>query len=153
MGNKPIIQLWESVGLGVIIAYPTGVLCSNQTGGTSCLHPQLEGVFVPLRNDCLEETRELISPENDLIEYFTGSKYKGTGATLGLDKEDAYFIETLLAKHGLSPAIHVDHDQLKESHEAWVHVIILGDEHSILPVFSGFGNYPKQGVLTWANSD
>ena len=61
---KPTIELWESVGLGLIVEMPSGVLYSNQTGGFSCLHPAIEGVFLPLRND--HSFWKLISPERDL---------------------------------------------------------------------------------------
>ena len=84
---KPMIKLWESVGLGLIIEMPTGILYSNQTGGFSCLQPSLEGTFLPLRND--HSFWELMSPERELREYFEGPKHGGTGATSGLDTEDA----------------------------------------------------------------
>jgi hypothetical protein len=58
---KPTIELWESVGLGLIVEMPSGVLYSNQTGGFSCLHPSTEGVFLPIRND--HSFWELLSPE------------------------------------------------------------------------------------------
>lgn len=35
-------------GPGVIIPRTPGTLYENQAGGISCLHPQAEGVFVPL---------------------------------------------------------------------------------------------------------
>ena len=44
--NKPQIEIWDSVGLGIIIEFPTGVMISNQTGGTACLHPKTEGIFL-----------------------------------------------------------------------------------------------------------
>jgi len=153
MSRKPSIELWQHAGMGLIIEYPSGVICSNQTGGTACLHPEVEGVFVPLRNDTLEETHSLISPENELYEYFVGPKHKGAGATSGLDSEDADKIQTVLAKHCLSPPIDIDRQRLKESHEAWVYVTISGDEDQAAPVFSGFEPYPRKGILTWSNSD
>ena len=57
------IELWEHVGLGLILEWPSGVMITNQTGGTSCLAPEIEGVFIPLRNDCTEKERVLVSPE------------------------------------------------------------------------------------------
>lgn len=49
--SKPIIEIWDSVGLGLIIEYPSGVVIVNQTGGTACLHSECEGVYLPLAND------------------------------------------------------------------------------------------------------
>jgi len=151
--SKPVIRLWDSVGLGIIIAHPSGVVFSNQTGGTACLQPELEGVFVPLRNDVLTETQEFLSPERDLCEHFTGPKHCGAGATPGLDSEDADFIDGVLAKHRLADVLRVERNKLRDSHEAWVQVVVSGDESDEHPVFSGFGPYPRQGVLTWSNSD
>jgi len=74
--DKPVVELWEAVGLGVIIDYPSGVLYSNQTGGFSCLHPVTEGIYVPVRNDTLE-TGELIGPERDLQKFFEGAEVFG----------------------------------------------------------------------------
>jgi hypothetical protein len=150
---QPKITLFDHVGLGLIIEYPSGVTYSNQTGGTSCLAPTLEGVFVPLRNDCAMPSRELLSPENTLVTYFEGPKWQGTGATQGIDADDADFIERLLLEYRLSNCIIVDRSRLRDSHEAWIHVLVTAEEDSIAPVFFGFTPYPRHGVLTWANTD
>lgn len=39
---------------GVIINLPTGVFFTNQTGGVSCNHPELEGIFIPLHDTAPE---------------------------------------------------------------------------------------------------
>lgn len=145
------VELWEHVGLGLILEWPSGVVISNQTGGTSCLSPELEGVFIPLRNDCTEKDRVMISPENELYAYFARGKWGGSGATGGIEADDAEFIETTIGS--LFPAIRVDRDRLAESHEAWIHVKVFGDEPCDPPLFSGFAPYPRAGVLTWQNSD
>jgi hypothetical protein len=151
--SKPRIELWEHVGLGIILSWPTGIIYTNQTGGTSCFHPEMEGAFVPLRNDCTEEGRILMSPENELWNYFTGPRWRGDGATLGLEAADADFIDDLLRKAKLFPTVRVDRDRLKDSHEAWVHVIVAGDESNDSPIFAWFAPYPRAGLLTWQNSD
>ncbi len=152
---KPVVQLWESVGLGVIIDYPSGLVYSNQTGGTSCLHPEAEGVFVPLRNDTGYRDPKLISPENDLFDYFEGPKHRGTGATSGLDSADADFIDSVLANCSLAGVLSVDRERLGESHEAWVHVVVHREEQNEdeLKIFRGLGPYPRCGLLTWSNTD
>ena len=152
----PKIQLLEGVGLGLIIAYPSGVIYSNQTGGTACLHPELEGVFIPLGNDLEVPSNKLLGPQEALADYFEGPKHQGTGATTGLDAEDAEFIDGVLRRWGLIRFIELDRGKLKESHEAWVYVRITADENSedgFLSLVHGFGPYPRSGVLTWQNSD
>lgn len=153
----PRIELWDTVGLGLIISWPSGVTYSNQTGGTSCLAPEFEGVFVPLCNECSIENHELMSPANELEKYFMGPKWRGMGATKGLDEQDADYIDSILSRvtgqWGSLPSIRVNRERSRESHEAWVYVIVHGDEASVLPVFAGFDPYPRSGVLTWQNSD
>ena len=149
----PIVQLWQAVGLGLIIEYPSGIAYSNQTGGTSCSHPKVEGLFVPLRNDIEYETRRLLSPENELYDYFKGPKYCRTGAVGGLDVEDVSFIESVLEKYRLSSCISVDRSRLADSHEAWVYVKVEREERSDVKIFAGLGPYPRSGVLTWTNTD
>jgi hypothetical protein len=151
---KPLISLIDHVGLGLILEFPSGVIYSNQTGGTSCLHPELEGVFIPLRNDCVQESREFLSPEHVLFAYFGGPKWRGTGATKGIDSEDADFIDQLLAKYRLAHCITTDRSRLRDSQEAWVWVQVTSDEDvPELGAFVGFAPYPRSGVLTWQNTD
>ena len=107
------IELWEHVGLGLILEWPSGVTITNQTGGTSCLAPEIEGVFIPLRNDVTVKERVLISPENELFDYFCGPKWRGIGATSGIDSDDADFIDLMLEKVKLSPTIRVDRARLE----------------------------------------
>ena len=146
---KPVIRLYDAIGLGVIINYPTGVLISNQTGGTACLHPSIEGIYLPLCNDYYTETLKLISPETDLNEYFTNEKHYGTGATHGLDEEDVEHITTILSKYHLDDLIKIDTSKLERSHEAWIYINIHNNDHELL---SNFGA-SLTGVLTWTNSD
>ena len=149
--GTPNIQLWEGVGLGLIIEYPSGVLYSNQTGGTTCLHPQAEGVFVPLRGEVEVESNALLSPETELYAYFASPPHSGTGATGGLASADVDFIAAVLAKYRLDRTIALNMDKLRDSHEAWVHVLVNGDGG--FECFSGFEPYPRTGILTWTNSD
>ncbi|MFC5048393.1 DUF6210 family protein [Aquimarina hainanensis] len=149
--NKPLLQLWDTVGLGIIIEYPTGVIIANQTGGTACLYSTCEGVYLPLANDYNEKTKEFLSPEIELSNYFQGAKYKGNGAIKGIDLEDVKKINTIINKSGLSELIEIDVERLAASHEAWIRIKINNNENTQL--MNGFENYPLNGVLTWANSD
>jgi hypothetical protein len=150
---KPVIELWEGVGLGLIIEWRSGILYSNQTGGTACLHPEVEGVFVPLRNDCERDSERLLSPEKDLLEYFEGPKHRGTGAIRGLDTDDADFITSIFARWHIHE-LAVDRTRLRDSHEAWVHVVVDGElgGGDGLPL-KGFPRDSRKGILTWSNSD
>ncbi len=148
--NQPLIEIWDTVGLGIIIEFPTGIMISNQTGGTACLHPKIEGIFLPLSNDYFEESLKFISPEIELIDYFNGPKYNGSGATKGIDNEDVHEINSILSKYGLDGFIEIDLTRLTESHEAWIKIKINNTQKSDL--IKGF-KYPLNGILTWSNSD
>jgi hypothetical protein len=138
--------LYEA-GAGLVIPHPTGVIYQTQACGVCCMQPELEGVFVPLDADQVSDA---------LHAWFTGPKYGGSGAMRGLDTEDADRIEEVL--RGWRPygfPVSVDREQLRESFEAWVHVVLHDDEDPSLlgALFSGFGPYPRRAVLTWPNSD
>ncbi|MBK9266196.1 MAG: hypothetical protein IPM54_41210 [Polyangiaceae bacterium] len=138
----PHIRLWDAE-LGLIIRHPSGVIYTNQTRGNCCDQPEMEGVFVPID---AEQTWEKLS------DYFTGTKYCGSGAMHGIDEEDAMFIESVLRDARVGVPLVVDRSRLEASHEAWVHVVIEGDGDS-WSLISGFGPYPTDAVLTWPNSD
>ena len=146
---KPKIELWDTVGTGIIIPYPSGVLVSNQTGGYACLHPEIEGVYLPLGNDCGIGGYPFLSLDIELNNYFEGDKYKGTGATSGIDLDDVQFINSIINKLGLSSCLSVDETMLKESQEAWIWLKFLSNDNER---FSGFENVQRV-ILTWSNSD
>lgn len=74
------IELCERYGndyFGIIVPGPTDITYTNQAGGTTCAHPQLEGTFYPLWLDAEEDgeerpTSKLWSPSHDdpLLDYF-----------------------------------------------------------------------------------
>ena len=142
----PKIRLWHTGGIGLIIPHSSGIIYTNQTGGHGCYHPELEGMYVPLVDD-------LNSLQKPLYDYFTGPKWNGWCIpSTGIDKETANFIDKILHGTNITNFISVDRNSLKESHEAWVKVILdkkkLGSD---LPIV---GNLDKSwGILTWENSD
>jgi hypothetical protein len=144
------LHLYDSVGLGLIFELPTGIRYSHQTGGTSCLHPCAEGAYLPLCNDYALPDLTFISPEIALGKHFTGPKWNGIGATQGLDLEDADFIDSVLSVHQLP--IHINRKRLKESHEAWVRVIVVSDPSETLPLWEGISSRAP-AILVWSNSD
>lgn len=149
--SKPLIELWNTVGTGIIIEYPTGVMISNQTGGTACLHPKTEGIYLPLANDYTEKSKEFLSPEIELANYFEGTKYNGDGATRGIDSEDVKKINSIITNSSLNKLVELDLDRLPESHEAWIRIKV--NNHKDTDLIKGFDEYPLNGVLTWSNSD
>jgi hypothetical protein len=46
----PIVQLWGLTGdwVGLVIPCSSGVYYSNQTHGVVCNHPEVEGIYIPL---------------------------------------------------------------------------------------------------------
>jgi len=148
----PLIRLYDFIGLGLLLPGPSGVRYSNQTGGHSCTQSEVESYFVPLHNDLALDPVELLGPEPELRAHFEGPKHAGCGAPFGLDDEDVEVISRILVKHRLGNLLAIDEARLTESHEAWVHVIVL-DEDDEPACFSGFGPYPRAGILTWGNSD
>lgn len=143
-----ILDLSDSVGLGVIFELSTGVVFTQQTAGTSCLRPMLEGAYVPLRNDYSVPDKVFISPEVALSAHFTGPRWCGSGAMNGLDTQDADVIDAVLSKSGLN--IRVNRARLRESHESWVHVLVGPDVEP--PLWSGLPT-EALAILTWSNSD
>jgi hypothetical protein len=152
--EKPIIQLYDAAGLGVIVLFPSGVIYTNQTGGYSCLHPTEEGVYLPLVSDSFNH-------ESALLDYFYKGKWRGACAD-GIDIEDADFIDQLLGKTDNTKFVSVNRQRLADSHEAWVYVNLaatpsrfpeLPATYSSEMSFLLYGFGAREGVLTWCNSD
>lgn len=143
--SKTCISLLQLDSVGLIISHPTGVWYSNQTGGYATLFPEFEGAFVLLKNS-------LIDQQAELKRYFTGSKWKGHCYN-EIDDETADFVDAILASSYVTKRLKVNREKLVDSHEAWIHVIILppDEREDELQEFYGFPS--NIGVLTWENSD
>ena len=48
MNKRFVFLSGGDIGVAVIIEAPTGIVYENQCAGTSCLHKQVEGYYVPL---------------------------------------------------------------------------------------------------------
>lgn len=111
----------------------------------ACHHPELEGVFVALHDEDVEQLARLDQ------HFFYGPKWQGHCYN-GIDQETADFLDALLAASPVTRCIAVDRDRLLLSHEAWVHVLFeCGDGADETGRFAGFGR--GRGILTWPNSD
>ena len=140
------VRLWHIGSVGLIIPHRTGVIYTNQTGGRGCSQPELKGFYVPLVDS-------QIDLQQVFFDYFSGPKWKKwCTRSKGIDKETADYIDTVLKKSKFTHALQVDRESLKESHEAWVRVILNKQKlASDLPVV---GKLEKSwGILTWENSD
>ncbi len=130
------VDLYEHEGLGLIIACLSGVNYTNQVAGYACLHPELEGVYIPLP----------ASGVGKLESYFTGPKWNGR-CYEAIDEETADFVDAILAELGLGSCLRVDRDRFAESWEAWIRVKVGMNSVHWLGLNQG------DGVLTWENSD
>ena len=133
-----VVNLYRYGGMGVIMLCESRVTYSNQTGGYSCDHPEVEGVYVPLN----------LGWEGDyatLKDHFTGPKWGGW-CNNGIDDETADFVDNFLPG-----GLKVDRSRLKDSHEAWIYVVVSNEDEDNrdLAYWWGFSH----GVLTWENSD
>ncbi len=134
------------IDLGVVLARPTGIIYSNQANGVACDHPRLEGAFVPLVTHFRDPP-----PRHDaaLVAYFD----RRPGNRGHLEPEDADALDAILAGIQDPFALTVDRSRLKDSFEAWVHVVIAlptRPPHYSRPLDL---SYPCAGVLVWENSD
>jgi hypothetical protein len=140
----PLIQLFYTAGVSLIIPCHSGVLYSNQTGGHGCLHPEVEGVCVPL----FPEGARL---EEKLGDFFTGPKWQGW-CSEGIDSETADYIDTALEESDRTKEMTVNRTRLNDSHEAWIHLNIPDSKTAHeLSIFRGFNQ--RNAILTWSNSD
>ena len=137
--NQPTIHLDHIDDAGLVIPYPTGVLITNQTCGSACHHPTVEGLFAPLGPGA--------NHLSDFLRTYFFDKY-GTGGTSGIDDADARHIELQLCHEW--DWLHVDRKRLATSEEAWVHMLAF---HGLPMPFEDLGPFPLQCILTWENSD
>lgn len=146
--SERLVELDSTVGTALILAYPTGIMYTNQVAGTACFHPKAEGVLIPFENDYGLDGK-FFSLEIELARYFRDT-WGTSGAPDGITTADADAIDALLRSRGFIDWFHVDRERQDSSYEAWIHVTVLSD-HAFYCL--GFGPYPRRGILTWANSD
>lgn len=147
---KPLVEISDN-GVGLVIPWPSNVVYVNQTTGYHCFQSHVEGVYVPLDSYIVPKSKSDMSDlATKLFRYFEGPPHKGWGAPDGITEKDADFIDSVLHERKFGEAIAVDRDRLKESHEAWVYVKILGDVDEYLLHFEP---YPREAILTWPNTD
>ena len=125
----------------LIVPAKTGVIYENQTGGTTCFQDSLEGILIPISNDYFSHNYK------DSLHYQITSLFP-EGSPGNIDQQIAKDIEQILSNHPETKGIKINWKNLKDSHEAWLHVIVNDSEGSS---YSGFKNV--EAVMTWSNSD
>ena len=120
----------------MLVACPSGITWSNQVGGTSCQHPEIEGAFIPLPPEWRTEESDPLynfygAYDHRVVELFLGHSFELEQRFEPLD----YF------------------PQEEVFGEAWVPLRVKdidpNDEFaSILKDFSG-----QTVILTYSNSD
>jgi len=132
MSEIPVIELWGIDSLfGVILECKSGVFYSNQVGGTSCQHPTVEGVYIPLHG----------------YELGTDPLYDDYDASVKAVKE---FVN---ANHGINEFFEYIEDE-RAIHEAWVPLRIRKDlslDPIVNPLFHSL--LGKKVILVYSNSD
>jgi hypothetical protein len=136
---KKRVSLWDMCGVAAIILEDSDVIYYNQTGGTTCLHSEAEGILVFFNNDPPLASPEL-SFEHQLTQLFNGIEI--------ITEDLAKKLDQILASYNATACAKVDRHKMRESREAWVYITIKETEQSII---TGFGNC--SAVLTWPNSD
>ena len=142
---KPEICLYDLQGFGLIIKEESGVIYTNQAGGTLCLQPKEEGFLVPIEDSCN------IIAELDI--FFRDNSHLKNNLEL-IDRLNQILSKCPDKINWVSPTffLEIDKDNFANSSEAWLHVNIISQEkHLDLILFKGFKS--KKGILTWNNSD
>lgn len=144
--EKSVINLcaFEENFLGLIILAKTGVIWSNQAGGTACMQPRVEGLYIPLDCNYLPEEDPLL----DIVENYDQKlidNFLATSPELSVlfESVPSSAIESLIE----IPVLRVM--------EAWIPVRVLPEppdqeclDNKLLKDFTG-----KIGILTYVNSD
>jgi hypothetical protein len=127
------IELDNIEDIGAIIPMKTGVRWTNQVGGNSCLHPELEGVYIPIIK--FDETA------NDPLYNVWDMDY------------DAKIVGKFLLTFGISSVFEPITNFPEKLQEAWIWVQVRSDcDCSGIQI----GFYPFAGmpcVITYRNSD
>lgn len=128
------VELWNVDSSGVIVEMPTGVRWSNQTGGTACHHPEVEGVFVPMPS---------VQPQFDPLIDEWGVAYDPDRVLAWLMEAD---LDDVFEPRAEPPS------DVEELQEAWIPVRIrsfIPEGRAIqLATFLG-----KNAIITYPNSD
>lgn len=134
------IILWDMSDAALIVPRQTGVLYSNQVGGTACLQPSLEGILVPI---ALETPLE---DQAHALPAMLGKIFEDCADAMENAHADA--VDSVMASCIYTQGITVDRSRMADSCESWVYVQLVETEYGPIK-----GIAESNAVLTWPNSD
>lgn len=137
--RKVVFLDTESTGL--IVLGRTDIWYQVQSGGYARFQDRAEGFFVPLSSEVVDHYLRLHG-------YFVEHSPEMRGE--GIDAAAAKFIDAELSRLPGHAGITVDRARLRESREAWVHVVIA--EPTLALLLQGFRD-SVDAILVWPNSD
>ncbi|WP_163836718.1 DUF6210 family protein [Spartinivicinus ruber] len=135
------VQLLSLTQTVLIIPGSTGVVYTNQVGGTECDYPEVEGSIVPIEYDI-----QLDNPKESLTLKLCGLFPEGNPGVI--NRELAEKIQELLGNSPFTRDIEIDWSKLSRSKEAWLHVKLKGTLDDTIE-----NNISQNTILTWPNSD
>ena len=137
----------DSEDFGPIVRHSTGVMYSNQAGGTSCDHPKAEGFFVPI---ILQKTHDDHTPfYEEFHHYVCDILPRAIHIDRHATTEIAKSVDEVLS--GYRYPFRVDMNALHELQEAWIPIIIDGEIS--LPFDILIGLFGMRAILTYPNCD
>jgi hypothetical protein len=129
MKQKLIVDLaCCSIEPCLIILCKSGIFYTNQTDGICCLHPEVEGVLVPLSYRFNKKTQE--KPDNSLeVDFYSDDK---------------------ISTRKWIKKFNIPIKQIGICSEAWERVIIMPHKDKYSPLYNLIG---FEAILTYNNSD
>ena len=135
------VELLSITQTVLIVPRITGIIYTNQVGGTECDHPELEGFIVPIEYDLhIDNFQESLTYK--LCEMFP------EGNPGVVEHRDAERIQKLLDRSPFTKCVTIDWGKLKMSKESWIYVIVNGTLDDTIE-----NGKIKEAILTWPNSD
>lgn len=135
------IELSSLTQTVLVIPGNTGMVYTNQVGGTECDQPEMEGGIVPIEYDI-----QIENPLNSLT--FKLCELFPEGNPGIIDQVCAENIQKLLDASPFTKGVEVNWNKLKQSKESWLHVTVKGTLDDTIDLEN-----VNEAILTWPNSD
>ena len=133
-----LLSLTQAV---LIVPAQTGVVYTNQVGGTECEHPEIEGFVIPIEYDI-----QIENPQNSLTFKVCELFPEGSAGVININCAEK--IQELLDSSPFTKGIKINLDKLKKSKESWLHVTVEGNLDDTFD-----SDNISEAILTWPNSD
>ncbi|TQV69602.1 hypothetical protein FKG94_22675 [Exilibacterium tricleocarpae] len=135
------VELLSLTQAALIIPDSTGVVYTNQVGGSECDSLEMEGSIVPIEYDI-----PLDNPKESLTDNLCGLFREGNPGVI--DQDTAEKIQRLLNNSPFTSDVDINWKKLGASKESWLHVNLRGTLNGTVKGVSA-----NEAVLTWPNSD